>query len=134
MTRYTLDTDHVIYYFNGNPEVVRMFQTHPVNQLAITRLTHAELLYGAYKSSRSTENLRKIKIFVREMNVLEFTEKSAYHYGKIKSMLSLKGKPCPSLDLLIASIALAEKSTLVTNNTRDFQHIPGLKLSNWLKK
>jgi tRNA(fMet)-specific endonuclease VapC len=36
------------------------------------------------------------------------------------------------LDLLIASVALVYDLTLVTNNTADFQNIPGLRLEDWL--
>lgn len=32
------------------------------------------------------------------------------------------------LDMLIAATALVNDLTLVTRNTRDFQHIPGLKI------
>ncbi|MEH2048408.1 ribbon-helix-helix protein, CopG family [Nostoc sp.] len=34
-------------------------------------------------------------------------------------------------DLLIASVALTENYTLVTNNTRHYERINGLKLENW---
>jgi tRNA(fMet)-specific endonuclease VapC len=34
-------------------------------------------------------------------------------------------------DLLIASIALAQKATLATRNLRDFEQVPGLKAENW---
>jgi tRNA(fMet)-specific endonuclease VapC len=35
-------------------------------------------------------------------------------------------------DLLIASIALAHRATLVTRNVRHFQQIPGLTVTNWV--
>ncbi len=34
-------------------------------------------------------------------------------------------------DLLIASIALAHRSTLATRNVRDFRQVPGLRVENW---
>jgi tRNA(fMet)-specific endonuclease VapC len=34
-------------------------------------------------------------------------------------------------DLLIASIALAEKARLITRNVRDFSLVPGLMCENW---
>jgi tRNA(fMet)-specific endonuclease VapC len=34
-------------------------------------------------------------------------------------------------DLLIASIALANKATLVTRNLKDYRKVPGLQLENW---
>jgi tRNA(fMet)-specific endonuclease VapC len=36
------------------------------------------------------------------------------------------------MDLLIASVALANNLTLVTHNTADYRNIPGLRLDDWL--
>ena len=36
------------------------------------------------------------------------------------------------VDLMIAAVALVHDLTLVTNNTKDFQNIPGLRLEDWL--
>jgi tRNA(fMet)-specific endonuclease VapC len=36
-----------------------------------------------------------------------------------------------TLDMLIAAHAMALDSTLVTNNLREFERIPGLALGNW---
>lgn len=35
------------------------------------------------------------------------------------------------MDLRIACIALAHDATLVTRNTKDFAHVPNLKVENW---
>ncbi|MFQ5595922.1 MAG: hypothetical protein ACE5HA_17400 [Anaerolineae bacterium] len=35
-------------------------------------------------------------------------------------------------DLLIASIALAHRATLVTRNVRHFERVPGLIVTNWV--
>jgi tRNA(fMet)-specific endonuclease VapC len=43
-----------------------------------------------------------------------------------------EGIEVPSVDLLIASVALVQDLTLVTHNTADFQNIPGLRLDDWL--
>ncbi len=39
---------------------------------------------------------------------------------------------CGTMDLKIASIAMAHDATLLTRNTADFAHVPGLKHENWL--
>jgi len=38
-----------------------------------------------------------------------------------------------TMDLKIASIALAHDALLVTNNARDFEQVPGLRVENWLQ-
>jgi tRNA(fMet)-specific endonuclease VapC len=35
------------------------------------------------------------------------------------------------MDLLIASHAISERSTLVTNNLKHFSKVPGLNLEEW---
>jgi tRNA(fMet)-specific endonuclease VapC len=37
------------------------------------------------------------------------------------------------MDLLIASIALANNVILVTHNTREFKRVKGLKIEDWEK-
>jgi tRNA(fMet)-specific endonuclease VapC len=37
-----------------------------------------------------------------------------------------------TMDLKIASIALARKALLLTANRRDFEQVPGLRMENWL--
>ena len=46
--------------------------------------------------------------------------------------LEAAGQPIGSNDLLIAAHACALGLTLVTNNTREFARIRGLKVENWL--
>ena len=42
------------------------------------------------------------------------------------------GAPIAETGLLIAYHALGEEMTLVTNDTREFERIEGLKLENWV--
>ena len=50
----------------------------------------------------------------------------------IKAQLKQQGNLIMDADILIGSIALANKLILVTNNTKHFQRIPNLQLENWL--
>ncbi len=52
-------------------------------------------------------------------------------YGSIHSQLEQAGKPIGNNDLWIAAHALDLGRTLLTNNLREFQRIPTLKLENW---
>ena len=68
------------------------------------------------------------------LNVLPFNQESSEYYGKIKAQLSHSGRIIEDMDILIASIALANEGILVTNNTAHFKRIKGLKLENWMKE
>ncbi|MDV7394833.1 hypothetical protein RZS08_25840, partial [Arthrospira platensis SPKY1] len=56
----------------------------------------------------------------------------AVHYGAIRAMLELQGRPIGANDLWIAAHACAAQLILVSNNTREFERIPGLLLENWV--
>ncbi|HQX91913.1 MAG TPA: hypothetical protein PL007_07805 [Thermomonas sp.] len=52
--------------------------------------------------------------------------------GKARAHLEKNGTPIGSLDILIASHALALGVVLVTNNLREFKRVPSLRLANWV--
>jgi tRNA(fMet)-specific endonuclease VapC len=52
--------------------------------------------------------------------------------GRLRVELRRQGINVAALDLLIAAVALLYDLTLVTNNTKDFQNIPGLRLEDRL--
>ncbi len=54
-------------------------------------------------------------------------------YGDIRAELEAAGQPIGANDFLIAAHAYALGLTLVTNNTREFTRIRGLKVENWLE-
>lgn len=56
--------------------------------------------------------------------VLPFGEAEAETFAEIRASLRRAGTPRPDMDLLIASVA-------VTQNTDDFEGIPGLNVDNW---
>ncbi len=57
--------------------------------------------------------------------------KSAELAGQLRTKLRLAGTPIGEYDLLIAGIALANKLTVVTHNTREFSRVPGLQVEDW---
>ncbi len=49
----------------------------------------------------------------------------------LKASLKKTGMLLDDFDLIIASSAMTDNLTLVTNNTKHFSRIDGLKLTNW---
>jgi tRNA(fMet)-specific endonuclease VapC len=64
--------------------------------------------------------------------VLDYDHDSAKEFGKMRGTLLQHGISVPTADLMIAAIPLVHNLTLVTNNTGDFQNIPGLRLDDWV--
>ena len=67
-----------------------------------------------------------------DVTVLDFDSDCAREFGKIRGKLLQKGIVVAKADLLIAAVALVYNFTLVTHNTADYRHIPGLRLDDWL--
>jgi tRNA(fMet)-specific endonuclease VapC len=97
-------------------------------------LTVAELYYGAYNSSRVSENLKLIEELTSSIEILPFDDKCTNFFGKIKSQLKKSGDLINDSDLFIASIALRNNLCLVTNNEKHFKRIEGLRIENWVEK
>jgi tRNA(fMet)-specific endonuclease VapC len=53
-------------------------------------------------------------------------------YGELRAELERRGTPIGSLDTMITAHAISQQAPLVTNNTREFARVPGLRLENWV--
>ena len=132
MLRYLLDTNIVIYVLKRRPvEVLSTFNAN-ASRMAISSITLAELLHGAEKSSRVSENLAAIEDFCSRLEVLPYGPKAAQHYGAIRAALEKLGQPIGVNDMHIAAHARSEGLVLVTNNMGVFARVPALEVENWV--
>ena len=99
--------------------------------MKLCSVVKAELLSGAYKSQNSVRTIQNLADFFSEFDSLPFDDSPAEAYGRIRSELEKRGTPIGGDDLLIAAIAIANNATLVTNNTREFSRVPGLRWETW---
>jgi tRNA(fMet)-specific endonuclease VapC len=130
--RYLLDTNICIYIHRQKPEkVLTRFQKLKPGDAAISVITWGELLYGAEKSKQRKKILQMFEEFKTFVPVLPIPETAGNTYGTIRASLESKGTPIGNNDLWIAAHAKAADLTIVTNNEREFQRIPGLKIQNW---
>lgn len=132
MLRYLLDTHIVIYVLKRRPvELLSTFNAN-ASRMAISSITLAELMHGAEKSSRVSENLAAIEDFCSRLAVLPYGAKAAQHYGAIRAALEKMGQPIGVNDLHIAGHARSEGLALVTNNLSEFERVPALEVENWV--
>ena len=132
MHKYMLDTNICIYVIKRKPlEVLKAFNLH-VGQLCISSITLAELLHGASKSTHPEHNLRIVEDFISRLDVLDYGEKAAFHYGDIRADLERKGTPIGVNDFHIAAHARSEALIIVTNNEKEFVRVDGLRVENWI--
>ncbi len=132
MKLYMLDTDIASYVIRGdNQHILEKFSQH-VSHICISSITVGELLFGVEKRN-SAALAAKVNSFCNLVQIYDWTEECARVYGKLRAALESKGSPLASMDMLIASAALALSATLVTNNMAHFSKVPRLKLENWVK-
>ncbi len=87
MVKYILDTDTLIYFLKGNPDIVERVATTMTGDLATTIINQTELLFGAFNSSHKKQNLQKIESFFEKIPVLTFCKDSAYIFAEQKTAL-----------------------------------------------
>ncbi len=126
--RFLLDTNIVIGMFSGNRAIQERMQNSRTVFLASPVI--GELYYGARKSDRVLENLRRVNTFVDEHIFLSCDLETADWYGIIKERLQTKGTPIPDNDIWIAAIALQHNLILVTRDAH-FDEIESLQTERW---
>jgi len=132
MLKYLLDTNIVIYVIKRRPlPVLKVFYRHH-SRMAISSITLAELVHGAEKSRDVSRNIAVVEDFVSRLAVLPYDDKAAWQYENIRAILEKSGQPIGLNDLHIAAHARSNGLTLVTNNMREFERVPGLLLENWV--
>jgi tRNA(fMet)-specific endonuclease VapC len=100
--------------------------------ICTSSVTLAELHYGIEKSTRPFENLKVLEQFASNLVVLPFSAEAAAHFGQIRAELERAGTPVGAYDLMIGAHARAEGLIVVTNNTREFARMPGVRVENWI--
>lgn len=127
-----LDTNICIHVINARPPaVLDRFRQYRMGEIGICSVVAAELAYGVAKSG-SSRNRAALEMFLVPLAILPFDESAIWAYGNLRAELEGKGTPIGSLDTMIAAHALSQRATLVTNNTREFERVPGLQVENWV--
>ena len=132
---FLFDTDVITNIVKPRPsqKLVEKLDKLSKNQQYISTVTISEIVYGAEKSQRPDFHLNNLEnILLPAVNIIGFDTKAAYVCGRIRAELEKRGVPLDLADLEIASIAIANHLTLITNNERHFKRVPLLQYDNWL--
>lgn len=126
-----LDTDTVSFALRGLGGVSTRLLEHKPSEICMSVITLAELRYGADR--RSSRKLHAIiDAFAAGVTVVSLDEAAAARLGTVAAALVRQGTPIGEFDALIAAHALALDLTLVTNNTKHFSRVDGLRIDNWV--
>jgi tRNA(fMet)-specific endonuclease VapC len=131
--RYLLDTDTFIYIQRKTPNsVLRTFAKFESGEVGVSVIVFGELSYGAEKSAQRDRNVALVDEIAGQIAVLPLPKAAGAIYGKLRANLERKGEIIGgNNDLWIAAHAIAADLILVTNNTREFRRVAGLKIENW---
>lgn len=133
--RYMLDTNICISVIRQKPEsVLRKIQTVNPEDVCISSVTYAELVHGVEKSKSGDRNRLALSMMLSKIEILDFDAHAAEEYGKIRADLEKKGTVIGPLDIMIAGHAKSRNCIVVTNNTREFNRVVGLKVENWVEE
>lgn len=108
--------------------IARVGETNVCTSIVVA----AELRYGAAKrgSARLTQQL---DVILTAMDVVPFESPMDRVYADVRTALEQRGRPIGGNDLIIAAQALALDAVLVTDNVKEFEQVPGLKIENWVR-
>jgi tRNA(fMet)-specific endonuclease VapC len=135
MAEYMLDTDIASYIMKGKSSVLlQKLQTVSTSAVCISAITKSEIMYGVEISPRQQNDRAALDFFLRHIQVFDYPADAAADYGNIRAALRSLGTPIGPNDTLIAAHARCLGLTLITNNTREFGRVSGLKMENWTEQ
>jgi tRNA(fMet)-specific endonuclease VapC len=126
---FLLDTNAVIALLKRESTLLKRLRERTPSEFAIPSVAAHELYCGAFKSSRSEENLARIEAL--RLPILEFDREDAREAGRLHAFLAAAGLPIGPYDVLIAGQAKARDLVLLSRNVREFERVPGLRLESW---
>ena len=133
MPKYLLDTNICIYLTKQqHPALIQRFESLAENEVAMSVITYGELQFGAQKSQQKQKVLSALAQLSLAIPVLAMNQEASTYYGEIRAHLQKQGTQIGNNDLWIAAHAKAAGLILVTNNVREFERVPDLKVENWV--
>lgn len=127
---FLLDTDICSAYLKNDQRVVSKVMLH-FGGLHVSVVTVGELLTSRRaKAPQSRAQGVHDLLAASSIHGIDFAV--ADKFGELRAKLLDQGITVGEMDLLNASVALVQNFMIVTHNTRDFFHIPGLSMVDWL--
>jgi len=137
---HLLDTDTLTHLHAGQPNVVERLRAVDDPDVGITIITKVEVLRGRMdyllKAETGVELLKAQELLFRteellnQLLVVPVSQAASEQFDRLRGTPKLR--KIGRADLLIASIALANRATLVTRNLRHFSKIPDIRVVNWV--
>ena len=97
--------------------------------LAISVISLAELYEGVFFARDPERSELALTQFLDpELAILGIDDMTCRIFGRERGRLRIEGQMISDFDLMIAATALRHNVTLLTNNRKHFERIPGLRI------
>ncbi len=132
--QYLLDTNICVFFLRGKLNLSEIIKEKGRENFFISEVSVFELRYGAENSTDPKKSHKSVDAFINGISIIPIYG-CIKKYAKEKVRLKKIGKPMhDEFDLIIGVSAIANKLILVTDNTKHFVNIKGIKLENWVIK
>ena len=134
MTTYALDTNIISHLLKENPVVKSNIRDALTarNELIIPPLVYYEVRRGLF-SKETPVQTASFDRFCQRIPVGEHSKEALDVAARIYATLRGKGNLIEDADILIAAFCMDGGYTLVSDNTRHFDRVEGLRLVNWVE-
>jgi len=130
--QFLLDTNILIAMSKQRPGLVERLEDIPADAILLSSVVVAEIEYGIAKSARRRHNRQVFDALLSGFRVVPFDAAAARLYGPIRAHLEKRGRLIGPYDLMIAAHAQSLDAVVVTDNTKEFDRVTGLRTENWL--
>lgn len=129
---YALDSNIVSYILKDDTDVMVQYGKALKDdcKIVVPPIVFYEIQRGLLAKKR-VKLLAAFNTLFQKVLQVEFSMATWQKAAEIYALLFQQGKPIEDSDIFIAAYCLVNDYTLVTNNTRHFERIEGLKIVNW---
>ncbi|BCO26451.1 tRNA(fMet)-specific endonuclease VapC [Rhodoferax lithotrophicus] len=131
--RYLLDTNiWSALIRRSSAGLIKRFEALERGRITLSPIVLGELQLGYYKGDRTPKRLAVIDTIRAHSELLTITSHVSDTYAQLRAQLEAAATSIGPNDTWIAAEALHHKLVLVTNNTREFERVAGLRVENWI--
>ena len=131
---YLLDTSICVFFLRGRLNLDKMVKEVGLEKCYISEITVAEFRFGAENSNNPVKSNKAVDLFLKGLTIIPIFG-SIKRYAVEKVRLRKIGKPInDEFDLLIGVTAIENQLILVTDNSKDFKLLYGIRMENWFER
>lgn len=130
---YLLDTNICISMLKNKYGVREAISKVNAKNCYVSEVVLGELYFGASFSNNKNERLKDVAFIIEHFKVIPISETLPL-FGDMKAELKRKGTLIDDFDILIGCAAIVSNLTMVTDNVKHLERLPGIVIENWTKR